>query len=135
MGNVTRTEIISSSVAAPRGHFSHAVRAADTVYVSGLLAFDENSVIIGPDDIAKQTERIFEILGHILCDAGGQLTDTVALTTYVTDIGERGAVNDIRSRVFGDCRPASTLVEVSGLAVAGAVVEIDAIAVISGRLP
>lgn len=126
-----RRQIVSPSVAAPRGHFSHAVRAGDTVYVSGLLAFDENSALVGTGDITRQTARIFEILGHILHEAGGGIGDTVAMTTYVTDIAERSAVNTVRAEMFGECRPASTLVEVSALAAEGAVIEIDAIAVIT----
>ncbi|AYJ48891.1 RidA family protein [Rhodococcus sp. P1Y] len=124
-----RRQINSPSVAAPRGHFSHAVVAQDTIYVSGLLAFDDKGVITAPGDVRGQTQRIFEILEHILHEARATLADTVQLTTYVTDIGQRAPVNEVRKQLFGTCRPASTLVEVSALAAEGAVIEIDAIAV------
>ncbi|WP_420030393.1 RidA family protein [Rhodococcus ruber] len=65
----------------------------------------------------------------MLNEAGATLADTVQLTTYVTDIEQRAPVNDVRKQLFGLCRPASTLVEVSALAAAGAVIEIDAVAV------
>lgn len=126
-----RQQIVSAAIAAPRGHFSHAVVANGTVYVAGLLPFDEGGNVVAPGDIEAQTERIFEILSHILSDAGSSLTETVMLTTYVTDIAQRAPVNAVRARRFGDCIPASTLVEVSGLAAAGAVIEVDAIAVVS----
>lgn len=125
-----RQQIVAAAIPAPRGHFSHAVRAGDSVYVSGMLALDAKGAVRHPNDIARQTRAIFASLAEILEVAGGQMSSVVQLTTYVTDITARGPVNDIRVELFGSTRPASTLVEVSALAAPGAVVEIDAIAVI-----
>jgi 2-iminobutanoate/2-iminopropanoate deaminase len=52
------------------------------------------------------------------------------VTVYLTDVDDRPKINPARQEVFGDARPASTLVEVSRLAVPGAKVEIDAVALI-----
>jgi enamine deaminase RidA (YjgF/YER057c/UK114 family) len=52
------------------------------------------------------------------------------VSVFLTDVGDRAAINPVRQRVFGAARPASTLVEVSALAVPGARIEVDAIAVV-----
>ncbi|MFC9357421.1 RidA family protein [Rhodococcus sp. NPDC057014] len=131
--NVTthRVQVNSDEVTSPRGHFSHAVRAGNTVYVSGMLASHSDGTVLHPNDVAGQTNVIFTRLGQILTAAGGHISDVVSLTTYVTSIADRGPVNELRKEVFGECRPASTLVEVSALAAPGSVIEIDAIAVLS----
>jgi 2-iminobutanoate/2-iminopropanoate deaminase len=129
------TQINSPALASPRGHFSQAVRAGGTVYVAGLLAFDPDGDLVGPGDIAAQTARIFDILETILAEAEMTVANVVQLTTYVTDIAQRDPVNQLRAERFGKCRPASTLVEVSGLAAVGAVIEVDAIAVAEAARP
>ncbi|WP_091964690.1 RidA family protein [Bradyrhizobium shewense] len=132
MKQPSHIQISGEGLPAPRGHFSHAVRAGNTVYVSGLLPFDDTGAVVAPGQIGPQTERIFEILTCILRSAGAGCADVVQMTSFVTDIGQRAHVNEIRARVFGTTKPASTLVEVSALAAAGALIEIDAIAVIPG---
>jgi enamine deaminase RidA (YjgF/YER057c/UK114 family) len=54
----------------------------------------------------------------------------VKVTTFLTDIGDRAAVNTVRQEVFGDARPASTLVEVSALVLPGFLIEVEAVAVV-----
>lgn len=131
MTKPSNTQINSAELPAPRGHFSHAVKAGNTVYVAGLLPFDAENTVVAPGESGPQTERIFEILAAILKSAGAELSDVVQMTSYVTDISLRGPINDVRARVFGDTKPASTLVGVASLAAPGAVIEIDAVAVIS----
>lgn len=125
----TRTEVTSTAVPAPRGHFSHAVTAGDFVYVSGLLALDESGLIPDPGDIEAQTIRILESLESILHAAGSAPAALIKLTVYVTDIAQRSTVSALRAHRWPDTKPASTLVEVSGLAADGAVIEIDAVAI------
>ncbi|WP_441232099.1 RidA family protein [Tardiphaga sp. 215_C5_N2_1] len=131
MSKPSNTQIVSPDLPAPRGHFSHAVKAGNTVYVAGLLAFDDQNAIVAPGESGPQAERIFQILEKILRSSGAELSDVVQMTSYVTDITLRGPVNEVRARVFGDTKPASTLVGVAALAAPGAVIEIDAIAVAS----
>ncbi len=52
------------------------------------------------------------------------------MTVFLTDIGDRALVNPVRQEVFGDARPASTLVEISALVIPGARIEVDAVALI-----
>jgi len=125
---ITRTEIISPTVPAPRGHFSHAVAAGDFVYVSGLLALDDSGTIPYPGDIEAQTTTILDALETILEAAGSSPAELIKLTVYVTDVKQRSAVSALRAQRWPEIRPASTLVEVSGLAADGAVIELDAVA-------
>jgi enamine deaminase RidA (YjgF/YER057c/UK114 family) len=66
----------------------------------------------------------------VLAAAGCRFEDVVKVTVYLTDVDDRPKINPVRQEVFGAARPASTLVEVSRLAVPGAKVEIDAVALI-----
>ncbi|MDI9979536.1 RidA family protein [Rhodococcus sp. IEGM 1307] len=128
-----RHEINAPHLPPPRGHFPHAVRIdgpAPLVHVSGLLALDADGRIEGPGDAEIQTSRILDSLETILAAAGADIDGLVKLTIYVTNIEDRAAVSTIRRSRWPDIKPASTLVEVSRLAADGAVVEIDAVAVV-----
>jgi 2-iminobutanoate/2-iminopropanoate deaminase len=109
-------------------HYTDAVSAGGLLFVSGIVAVDAGGTLVGRDDAVAQTRRIFEIMGAILADAGCSFADVVRVTVYLTDIDDRARINPVRQEVFGDTLPASTLVEVSRLAVAGARVEIECIA-------
>jgi enamine deaminase RidA (YjgF/YER057c/UK114 family) len=69
----------------------------------------------------------------VLRAAGCGFGDVVKVTTFLLDISDRALINPVRQEVFGDARPASTLVEVSALAVPGALLEIEAVAAIPSR--
>jgi 2-iminobutanoate/2-iminopropanoate deaminase len=84
-------------------------------------------------DVVAQTRQVFANIGAILDAAGAGFADVVKVTVYLRDIDDRPRINAVRRDVFGAARPASTLVEVSRLAVPGACVEIDAIAHIGER--
>ena len=66
----------------------------------------------------------------MLAAAGATFADVVKVTVYLTDIADRARINPVRQEIFGDVRPASTLVEVSALAVPGAKIEIEAVALL-----
>jgi 2-iminobutanoate/2-iminopropanoate deaminase len=78
--------------------------------------------------VVAQARQVFANLEAVLQAAGAGFADVAKVTVYLTDIDDRPRINPVRQEVFGEVRPASTLVEVSRLAVAGARVEIDAIA-------
>ncbi|MFC8178833.1 RidA family protein [Rhodococcus sp. NPDC057297] len=131
MTDTNRREINAPDIPAPRGHFAHAVSvegAGPPIYISGLLALDSDGLIVGPNDAEMQTTRILDSLESILAAAGTSVDRLVKLTVYVTDIDDRAAISALRRTRWPNIKPASTLVEVSGLAADGAVVEIDAIA-------
>ena len=66
----------------------------------------------------------------VLKAAGCSFADVVKVTHFLLDVNDRAAINPVRQELFGEARPASTLVEVSALAVPGALLEIEAVAAI-----
>jgi reactive intermediate/imine deaminase len=116
----------------PLSHYTDAVRAGDTIWISGMLGVDSVRKIIGDGDVVAQAEQVFRNLAVILDHAGAGFADVVKVVVYLIDIEHRVAINEVRQRYFGPARPASTLIEVSALAVPGALVEIDAVAYAPG---
>ncbi len=112
----------------PLSHYTDAVRAGDTLWISGVLAFDADGALVGGADVVAQTEQIFRNLERVLSHCGIGFANITKVTVFLTDVDARPAVNEVRKRYFGDARPASTLVEVSALAHPEALVEIDAVA-------
>jgi reactive intermediate/imine deaminase len=125
----SRREIRAAGLAEPISHYTDAVVAGDLLFVSGCVPVDAAGRLV-PGDVVAQTRQVFENVGLVLAAAGTSFRDVVKVTVFLTDIDDRPAVNTVRREVFGDTRPASTLVEVSRLAVPGARIEVEAIAVI-----
>src|SRR6185312_11911407 len=117
----------------PISHYTDAVRWGDTLFVSGVAPLDREGKVIGGDSAAAQTRQIFENMKRILDAAGASFRDVLRVTVYLTDIDDRAAINPVRKEYFGDARPASTLIGVSGLAIPGMKVEIEAIVGLAGR--
>lgn len=115
----------------PISHFTDAVIADGWLWISGIIAVDKSGNLIGGDDVVAQTQRVFENIKAVLDAAGAGFEDVVKVTLYLIRIEDRAAINTVRRKFFGESRPASTLVEVSALAVKGALVEVEAVA----RLP
>ncbi len=125
-----RQEYRVAGQAEPISHYTDAVRAGGLLFVSGCIAVDEHGRLVGGDDVAKQARQVFRNIGAVLGAAGAGFADVVKVTVYLTDVADRAAINPVRRELFGAARPASTLVEVSALAVPGAKVEVDAVALI-----
>ncbi len=127
---MSREEIRVDGLAEPISHFTDAVRAGDLLFVSGVVAVDGDGRLVGGDDVVAQTRQVFENIRTVLSAAGCGFEDVVKVTVFLTDVGDRPLINPVRQEVFGNTRPASTLVEVPRLAVEGARVEIECVAVI-----
>jgi enamine deaminase RidA (YjgF/YER057c/UK114 family) len=91
---------------------------------------DGDGRLVGGDDVVAQARQVLANLGAVLAAAGATFADVVKVTVYLTDIADRARINPVRQEVFGEARPASTLVEVSALAVSGAKLEIEAVALV-----
>ena len=111
---MTRRELRVEGLAEPISHYTDAVVAGDTLYISGIVPVDADGNVVG-EDVAAQAREVFA-------------ADVAKVTVYLLDIDHRPLINPVRQEFFGTARPASTLVEVSRLAVPGALLEIEAIA-------
>lgn len=127
-----RVEIRVAGQAEPISHFTDAVRAGELVFVSGVVAVDADGRLVGGDDVVAQARAVFENMRAVLAAAGCSFADVVKVTVFLTDVADRPAINPVRQEVFGRTRPASTLVEVSALAVPGAKVEVECVALVPG---
>lgn len=116
----------------PISHYTDAVRADNTLWISGILPLDANGTLVGGGDAEAQTEQVLANLALVLDTMKAGFADVVKVCIYVRRIDDRQAINQARQRRFGEARPASTLVEVSALAHPDALVEIDAVAHLPG---
>ena len=129
---MTREEIRVETLAEPISHYTDAVRAGNLLFVSGVVAVDAKGELVGGEDVVAQTRQVFENLRLVLAAAGCGFGDAVKVTIFLTDVDDRLKINPVRQHVFGAARPASTLVEVPRLAVHGAKIEVECVAVIPG---
>jgi 2-iminobutanoate/2-iminopropanoate deaminase len=127
---VTREEHRVDGLPEPLSHYTDAVRAGDLLFVSGIVPVDAHGRLVGGEDVAAQAAAVFESLGLVLAAAGAGPGDVVKVTVFLTDVDDRPLINPVRQAFFGDARPASTLVEISRLAVPGAKIEVEAVAVV-----
>ena len=126
-----RKEIRVHELAEPISHYTDAVRAGDLLFVSGCVPVDGEGRLVSGDVVA-QARQVFANVEAVLAAAGASFADVVKVTVFLTDVDDRAAVNTVRKEVFGATRPASTLVEVSRLAIPGARIEVEAVALIRG---
>jgi reactive intermediate/imine deaminase len=116
--------------AEPISHYTDAVRAGELLFVSGCVPVDAEGRLVGGDDVVAQARQALSNVGAILAAAGAGFADVVKVTVFLTDVDDRVAVNEVRKEVFGTTRPASTLIEVSRLAIPGARIEVEAVALL-----
>ena len=125
-----REEIRVDRLAEPISHFTDAVRAGNLLFVSGIVAVDGEGRLVGGEDVVAQTRQVLDTMRTVLAAGGCGFADVVKVTIYLTSIDDRPLINPLRQQAFGSARPASTLVEVSRLAVDGAKVEIECVALV-----
>jgi reactive intermediate/imine deaminase len=110
------------------GPYSQAVRAGDTVYLSGQTPIDPATGQLVEGDIRTQARRAFDNLKAECEAAGGSFDDIVRVGLYVTDLGQFAEVNAVMADYFSQPYPARSTIEVSALP-KGAAFEVDAIMV------
>jgi 2-iminobutanoate/2-iminopropanoate deaminase len=125
-----REEYRVEGLAEPISHYTDAVRAGNLLFISGIVPVDGEGKLVGEGDLAEQTRQIFRNMQLVLEAAGCGFDDVVKVVLYLLNVDDRPAINPVRKEFFGEARPASTLVEVSALAVPGALLEIEAVAAI-----
>jgi reactive intermediate/imine deaminase len=111
------------------GTYSQAIRTGDTVYLSGQIGLDPETMQMA-EGIEAQADRVFQNLRAVAEAAGGRLDDMVKLTVYLTDLVHFARINEIMAGYFSRPYPARAAVGVAGLP-RNAMVEIEAVMVLS----
>ena len=122
---MTRQVVATKDAPAAIGTYSQAVRAGDTVYVSGQIGFDPASMQL-VEGIEAQIHRVFKNLAAIAQAAGLGLDRAVRMTVYLTDLGHFASVNEIMAKYVAQPYPSRAAIGVASLP-RGALVEIDCI--------
>jgi len=104
--------------------YSRIKKAGSLIETAGTIAY-KNGCIHAPDDMYEQCVYIFEVLRSALQDHGSDLKDVVRTKVYVTDISRAAEVGKAHAEYFKGIDPVMTLVEVKGLIVPEAIVEIE----------
>ena len=125
---MAKQPIHTDSAPAAIGTYSQAVRAGDTVYLSGQIPLHPQTMELVGGGAEPQIRQVFENLKAVAEAAGGTLADVVKLTVYLTDFGDFSTVNEVMAEYFVEPYPARAAIGVAQLP-KGAAVEMDAVLV------
>jgi len=127
-------ERISPPGTLPDRPFSPGLRAGNLLVISGQVAVDEEWRNVGVGDFEAQARRTFENIGAVLAAAGASFADVVELTYYLIDLDDFPTLDSVRREFLAPPPyPASTAVEVSRLLHPDWLLEVSALAVLSGQ--
>ena len=113
------------------GPYSQAVRVGDTVYLSGQIPLDPQTMEVVEGDIGAKARRVFDNLSAVMQEAGGSLSDIVKLTIYLVDLEQFGQVNEVMAEYFDAPFPSRATVAVAALP-KGAPIEVEGVAHLPG---
>ena len=125
---MNRTTISTPNAPGAIGTYSQAVDVDGTVYLSGQIALDPETMEL-VEGTRKQIDRVFQNLRAVAQAAGGDLSQFVKLNVYLTNLADFPVVNEVMSEYFGEPYPARAAVGVAALP-KGSQVEIEAIMVL-----
>lgn len=114
--------------------YSRAVKIGNVIEVTGTVAVDENSLLVGKDNAYDQTKFIIKKIEKILHEAGASLKDVVRTRMFVTDISRWEEYGRAHGEFFSDIKPCTSMIEISALIEPGYLIEIEATAIISSDL-
>jgi len=123
---MTRKTIQTDNAPQAIGTYSQAVRTGSTVYLSGQIPLQPDTMELVGDDMEAQIRRVFDNLAAIAEATGGSLADVVKLNVFLLDLAHFALVNEIMAEYFRKPYPARAAVGVAALP-RGALVEMDAV--------
>ena len=123
------TPIHTDQAPAAIGTYSQAVRAGNTVYLSGRIPLDPATGEMAKGDVEAQIRRVFENLKAVIGASGGTFSNVVKVNVYLTDLGNFALVNKVMAEYIAQPYPARAAVGVAALP-RGAAVEIDCVMVL-----
>jgi len=121
--------IATADAPAAIGTYSQAIRAGNTVYLSGQIPLDPATMELVADSVEAQVRQVFDNLAAVARAAGGDLERIVKLTVYLTDLDNFSTVNEVMVEYFSEPYPARAAIGIAALP-RSAAVEVDAILVI-----
>ena len=110
--------------------YSRAVRIGNIIEVTGTVAVDENSRLVGKNDAYVQTKFIIEKIEKVLQRAGATLKDVIRTRMFVTDISRWEDYGKAHGEFFKEIKPCTSMIEVKGLIAPEYLVEIEATAIL-----
>ena len=108
------------------GPYSQAIKVGNTVWISGQIPLDPNTMEVVPGGIVEETRQVFANLNAIAEAAGGTLDNAVKINISLTDLNNFAAVNEVMADVFSEPYPARACVQVAALP-KGVQIEIEAV--------
>lgn len=111
--------------------YSRAVKIGNTIEVTGTVAVDENSNLVGGDNAYEQTKFILQKIEKVLERAGASLKDVIRTRMFVTDISRWEEYGRAHGECFKDIKPCTSMIEIKGLIAPEYLIEIEATAVTS----
>lgn len=111
--------------------YSRAVKVGNTIEVTGTVAVDDNTELVGGDDAYLQTKFIIEKIAAVLQKTGASLKDVVRTRMFVTDISRWEEYGKAHGEFFADIKPCTSMIEVSRLIAPEYLIEIEATAIIT----
>lgn len=121
-----RAIIATESAPAAIGPYSQAVKVGNTVWISGQIPLDPETMTCVEGGIEQQATKVFENLAAIAGAVGGGLNDAVKINISLTDLGDFAAVNGVMAQFFEEPYPARACVQVAALP-KGVAIEVEAV--------
>jgi len=112
---MSRETFHSDNAPAAIGAYSQAVRAGDTVYLSGAIPLVPATMELVSDDVKTQIEQVFDNLDAVCKAAGGSFDKVVKLTVFLTDLADFPLVNEVMEQRFSKPYPARAAIGVASL--------------------